>query len=245
MRKLLLVIAIAGFISQASAQVKKVAVIGLSSNTVVRTEGFEDIGLHAMADLFMGKEFNVQQEMVRFRDYLYGDLAELFPFELMTETELAENSDYQAFLNEVNDGALTKVSKLIERAPLDGYTVYQGLPGNKVEALNKCLPEADAYMLVSLTYSISAKMMVNGNGKAGAKAHAQIQLYYKTGKNIMHLTASDMSDQGFVVVAEQVTSNRDKIPAAMQEASDALFETMPDALPKKIKKMKKKLAKIK
>jgi len=244
MKKSLLVVVLLFAVVLSNAQVKKVAIVGLSSNTVVRTDGFEDVGLTALADLFMGKEFNVQNEMVRFRDYLYGDLAEEFPFELVPEETLLANEQYAEFRKEVDESALTKISKLVEREALEGYTVYQGLTKKKIEELSKIFPDADAFMVVPLSYSIASKMMVNGNGKAGAKAQAQIYLYHKSGKNIMRLSSSGMSDQGFVVVAEQITSNRDKIPAAMQEASDDLFEEMPKDLPKRIKKMKRKLSKI-
>jgi len=241
MKKLLLVLTLALSVFYVNAQMNKVAAIAISANKGVTSEGFDDLSLNTMSELFMGQSFNISDELTRFKTYLFNDLAKEFPFEIIEESSIIGNEKFISFKNEYQE---TNIAKLTKRIPLEGYTSILGITKDQREQLSQIIETANAFMIVKLDYTIAAKTMIGGNGKAVGKAHAQIELFLPTGKRIMNLEASGMSDQGFGVVAGQITSNRDLIPQALKEASDQLFVEMKENLPKQIKKMNKKLAKL-
>jgi len=99
-------------------------------------------------------------------------------------------------------------------------------------------------MVVQIDFNIAPKTMIGGNGAAGGKAKASISLYHKSGKRLMYLVASGMSESSIKVVADQIVSSRDDIPGTLSEASVQLYVEMKKKLPAKIKKLEKKLSKI-
>ncbi len=242
MKKLFLVLTLALSVFYANSQVNKVAVVSLSANDGLRTEGFEDVAINTMSDLFMGQDFNITEELEAFQAYLYAELAKEFPFEFMDEATVINNEKFIAWKDAYAETAGAKLSK---RLTYEGYSNYLGLYKKTTEQLSEIFPEADAFMVVELNYTIAAKTMIGGNGAAGGKAKAQISLYHKTGKRIMYVGAMGMSESSLKVVMQQITSNRDEIPSMLKEGSVELYVDMKENLPKKIEKMKKKLAKIK
>ncbi|NOQ25030.1 MAG: hypothetical protein GQ564_06665 [Bacteroidales bacterium] len=242
MRKILLVLTIALSVFYANAQVNKVAVVAISANDGLRTEGFEDIAINTMSDLYMGQDFNITEELEAFKNYLNTDLAKEFPFELMDEATIINNENFISFKDEYAESAGAKLSK---RLSYEGYSQYLGLYKKLTSKLSEIFPEADAFMVIELNYTLAPKAMVAGNGAAGGKAKAKISLYHKTGKRIMALSASGISESSIKVVAGQIVSDRSEIPGTLKEGSEKLYVDMKENLPKKIEKMKKKLSKIK
>jgi hypothetical protein len=242
MKKLFLVLSIALIYFVANSQVNKVAVVAISANDGLRTEGFEDVAINTMSDLYMGQDFNITEELDAFKNYLYNDLAKEFPFSFLDEESVINNEKFIAFKNDYAESATGKISK---RLPYEGYSHYLGLYKKLTKQLSEIFPEADAFMVVDLNYSVSPKTMIGGNGAAGGKAKATISLYHKSGKRIMNISAMGMSEASIKVVAEQIVSDRSEIPGALKEGSEELYVDMKENLPKKIKKMEKKLAKIK
>jgi hypothetical protein len=242
MKKIILVLTLALSVFYANSQVNKVAVVSFSANDGLRTEGFEDVAINTMSDLFMGQDFNITEELEAFKTYLYGELAKEFPFEFIDEASIVNNEKFIAFKNAYAETAGSKLSK---RITYEGYSNYLGLYKKITEQLSEMFPEADAFMVVELNYTVAAKTMIGGNGAAGGKAKAQISLYHKSGKRIMYVGAMGMSESSIKVVMQQITSDRSEIPGMLKEGSDELYVDMKENLPKKIEKMKKKLAKIK
>ena len=183
--------------------------------------------------------------MNKFHDYIYKDLANEFPFQLMEESKVINNEKFIAFRDEFSKGFVAKVGKLHKLIAYEGYTGYPALTKKRVFQLSEMFPEADAFMVVDVRFTIGAKTMINGSGAAGGKAAAKIWMYHKSGKRVMALGAQGMSKKTVKVVAEQIVSDRKEIPEALTEGSEDLYVEMKEKLPKKIKKMKKKLAKIK
>ncbi len=241
MKKLLFVLSLALSVFYANSQVNKVAVVSLSANDGLRTEGFEDVAINTMSDLFMGQDFNITEELEAFKVYLYEELSKEFPFEFIDEATVINNEKFVAFKDAYAETAASKLSK---RITYEGYSNYLGLYKKITEQLSEMFPEADAFMVVELNYTIAAKTMIGGNGAAGGKAKAQISLYHKTGKRIMYVGAMGMSESSLKVVLEQITSDRSEIPGMLKEGSEELYVDMKENLPKKIEKMKKKLSKI-
>ena len=54
MKKTILLLIMAFAMFCAKSQINNVAVVGISSNGVLETEGFTDVAITAMADLFIG-----------------------------------------------------------------------------------------------------------------------------------------------------------------------------------------------
>jgi len=241
MKKIFLVLTLVLTVFYANSQVNNVVVVAISANDGLRTEGFEDIAINTMSDLYMGQDFNITEELDQFKAYLYGDLAKEFPFTLVDEATVINNEKFIAFKDAFAESAAGKLSK---RLPSDGYSHYAGLYKKLTEQLSEIFPEADAFMVVDLNYSVAAKTMIGGNGAAGGKAKADISLYHKSGKRIMFVGAMGMSKSSIKVVVGQIVSDRSEIPGALKEGSEELYVDMKENLPKKIEKMKKKLAKM-
>ncbi len=242
MKKIIMVLTLALSVFYANSQVNNVVVVAISANDGLRTEGFEDIAINTMSDLYMGQDFNITEELDQFKTYLFGDLAKEFPFTLVDEATVINNEKFIAWKDAFAESAAGKISKSL---PCEGYSEYSGLYKKLTVQLSEIFPEADAFMVVDLHYSISAKTMIGGNGAAGGRAQAKISLYHKTGKRIMYVGATGMSESSIKVVMQQITSDRSEIPGMLKEGSDELYVDMKENLPKKIEKMKKKLAKIK
>jgi|GEM_PF-2893908 len=225
----------------ASAQLNNVAVIALSANDGIRTEGFEDVAINTMSDLFMGQEFNINEELEKFKTYLFNELATEFPFILIEEETILSNEKFIVFKDAFAESTTGKVSK---RIPFEGYSHYLGLYKKPTTELSEIFETADAFMVVQIDFNIAPKTMIGGSGAAGGKAKASISLYHKSGKRLMYLVASGMSESSIKVVAEQIVSSRDDIPGTLSEASEQLYVEMKEKLPTKIKKLEKKLSKI-
>lgn len=236
---MMLALVLAFFI--ANSQVNKVAVVAISANDGLRTEGFEDIAINTMSDLFMGQDFNITEELEAFKNYLYTDLAKEFPFEFIDEATVINNEKFISFKDAYAESGAGKLSK---RLPYEGYSHYLGLYKKLTGELSEFFPEADAFMVVELAYTIAPKTMIGGNGAAGGKAKAIISLYHKTGKRLMVVDAQGISESSIKVVAGQIVSDRSEIPGTLKEGSEKLYVDMKENLPKKIEKMKKKLTKI-
>lgn len=241
MKKIFLVLTLALSVFYTEAQMNKVAVVGISANNEISTVGFDDLTLNQIQGIFTSTEFNIDEELARFKEYLLNDLSKEFPFEIIDEASVINNKSYIAFKDAYQDKLFVKLAK---RSPAEGYASLQGFTKSQLDSLSDMFESANAFMVVRLDYNIGAKTMINGNGKAGAQASVDIELWLPSMKRIMRLSAKGMSDVGFTVVAQQITSNRDKIPQALKEASDELFVEMKENLPKRIKKMNKKLAKL-
>ena len=241
MKKLLFVLSLALSVFYANSQVNNVAVIAITANDGLRTEGFEDVAINTMSDLYMGQDFNITEELEAFKTYLYGDLAKEFPFEFIDEATIINNEDFVAFKNTYAESAAGKISK---RLPYEGYSEYCGLYKKLTTQLSEIFPETDAFMVVEINFSVAPKTMIGDNGAAGGKAKATISLYHKSGKRIMNLGAMGMSESSVKVVAGQIVSDRSEIPGMLKEGSKELYVDMKENLPKKIKKMEKKLLKI-
>ena len=99
-------------------------------------------------------------------------------------------------------------------------------------------------MIVNLNYTIEPKAFIAGSGKAKAEAFVSIEVYLANGKMIMDLEATGESKMGLAVVAQEIVTNMKKIPDALQEASDDLYVQMNKVFLKKIKRLKKKLARL-
>lgn len=241
MKKILLVLTLALSIFYAEAQMNKVAVVGISANNEIKTVGFDDLTLNEIQGVFMSTEFNIDEELARFKDYFFNELSKEFPFEIIDEASIINNENYIAFKDAYQDKLFVKLAK---RTPAKGYASLQGFTKSQLDSLGQMFESAKAFMVVRLDYNIGAKTLINGNGKAGGLATVHVELWLPTMKRIMHLNAKGMSKIGFTVLAQQITSNRDKIPQSLKEASDELFVEMKENLPKQIKKMNKKLAKL-
>ncbi|MCD4832426.1 MAG: hypothetical protein K8R31_01420 [Bacteroidales bacterium] len=241
MKKLLFVLSLALSVFYANSQVNNVAVIAISANEGLRTEGFEDVAINTMSDLYMGQDFNITEELETFKTYLYTDLAKEFPFELMDEATVINNEKFVAFKDSYAESAGGKISK---RLPYEGYSHYLGLYKKLTGQLSEIFPEADAFMVVEINFTLAPKTMVGESGAAGGKAKANISLYHKSGKRIMYVGAMGISESSIKVVAGQIVSDRSEIPGTLKEGSEKLYIDMKESLPKKIKKMEKKLLKI-
>lgn len=241
MKKLLLVLTLALSVFYVNAQMNKVAVVGITSNNEVSTVGFEDLTINQIQGIFSSTEFNIETEAARFKEYLFSELSKEFPFEFIDEATIINNEKYIAFKDAYQDKLFVKLSK---RTPAEGYASISGFTRTQLDSLSQMFESANAFMVIKLDYNLGAKTLINGNGKAGGMATVHIELWLPNMKRIMVLNAKGMSNVGFTVIAQQITSNRDKISQSLKEASDQLFVDMKENLPKQIKKMNKKLAKL-
>ena len=61
------------------AQLNNVAIISFSTYYGLRTENFTDVTINSMPDIYLGKDFNINDEMNKFKTFLFEDLSKEFP----------------------------------------------------------------------------------------------------------------------------------------------------------------------
>jgi hypothetical protein len=228
-------------ISIAKAQNLKVAVISLSSNREVTTSGFQDLTIKF--GLTNGDVFKVNDELERFKAYVFTDLAKEFPFRLLDEKKITENAIFQSYKTRM-------IPKILGIDPMDSRLTYQGYSGvsgltkKNMDSLVLMIDSLNAAMTITVDYMIAAKAMLGNTGTAGAQAKAEICLWLPSGKRLMRLGGIGYSNISYKIALGQIVSDRTNIPEALKEASEALMKDLKENLPGQVKKLSKKLEKL-
>ncbi|MDR1864591.1 MAG: hypothetical protein LBR08_03370 [Bacteroidales bacterium] len=225
------------------AQVKAV-VASVTANRTLYTAGFTDVSINVIG--MVSDRFNVQTEVSKVKDFIYSELSKDFPFTLIPESDFLANTSFQEHVASVKNNAFVNATKAVnDRVGVDGY-LYTVVKSDVAKALECFSAESvNAVMVIAVDCYLAPKVLIGGNGSALAKIKVTVSLWNKDYKVLMDVSAESSSEQTFGIAAGQIVSNREKIPDALAEASDAVFKNMKESMPKAIKKFEKKLSKYK
>jgi hypothetical protein len=224
-------------------EIEKVAIISVYGNEKFETDWREstlEIGTFNI-ELAEGKKFSASTELQNVKNLLLNDLKDEFPFTFADEKVVTENSTYQSY----EPGTSSPKDDI--SIPSEGYKILSNLLKNNIYDLFNMLPDdIDAIMVVSLNFSLTRDNLAVNSGIGGAKGQATIfiKMYNSDGKKIFHLSRVGLSSAKVKVRLNKVPEKEyAKIPELMNEATQDLYDEIIAKLPKRIKKMHKKLAK--
>jgi hypothetical protein len=240
MKKIALTLLLTACISISFAQeLKKVAVISIMANKDFTTSWVEASITKAVFEAAGAVEtFSTENELDRYKSLLFNDLQKEFPFEFLSEASVLENADYKNFEAAIGN---TMGGELVASP---GYKQAVKLTDKEVEKLTAIFPEADGFALLVFSFDLQPNTLAlnSGMGKANGQATMAMSVFDKQGKKVLKVNNSTLSKKGVKVAMNKVPEKDfEKIPDAIREASDLLFDEIKASLPKDIQKMYKKI----
>lgn len=245
MKKLLFTCLLFSFIINVQSQeIKKVAVISISTNSSFDTDWRKGVEIKGwnIKELTVGTaQFSPSDQLTKYKNLLFDDLAKELPFALEEESKILNIEAYKEFdphkENENLDGI--EVS--------DGYRFHSKLMKKNIVEMFEFLPDdIDAVMIYAVGFSLRLDNIAANTGMGGAFANAGLlmEVYDREGSKILNVWDIE-SSKGKVKVKLNKVPEKEyiKIPGLINEASDNLYGGIMEKLPKKIDKMYKKLAK--
>jgi hypothetical protein len=226
------------------AQLKNVALIALSSDKKISTQEISATDVNLVMDLANKDKFDLEKTLEAFRIEFYDNLRKEFPFPILDHEKVVNNEKFKGLVADSQNGNFA--SLLASRISSPGYANYT-LISKKLtpEFLNAFSADGvDAFMYVTLDYGFAAKLLIQGTGTCNIMATATMTIYNSKSKLIFIIKSQGTSDTAVKVAAGNVVAGSEKMPEMLKEASDKLFIDIKNDLPKRIKKMEKRLAKL-
>ncbi|MCF8297280.1 MAG: hypothetical protein K9J13_07040 [Saprospiraceae bacterium] len=243
MKKSLVVISalmIFGFHS-AVAQINNVAVISVWANRSVDASEFGGLSM-AIEHLSKDDNFKLDHLLARVHDELFTAYAKEFPFKLIDEKTILETDGY--------NGIMDNVTLKFQEWQVTTYGDYLAVESrspirntNAIEDALKLYKDADGVMVVILDYKLKKKQEMMGFGTAVVEAYVNIQLFNKEGKSILKIKERAESDDKFKFAMGGGVFETDEIQKLCDQSTTNLLKDMYDILPKRLAKMKKRMAK--
>ncbi|WP_426671328.1 hypothetical protein ACPPVU_08835 [Mucilaginibacter sp. McL0603] len=223
------------------AQDKKVAVVTFYVNKKVDVAEFGAAAYAAENKLLADSSFNLAPLLKNFHTQFSESYSKAFPFQLLPEDEVVNNSAYKAFIpvGVASDGLLD-VKKFTIVIP--GYKVLiEKLMGHQNEKeMLKIFNQADGVMDVSIYFKL-VKIGFGGMGVVKAEAIANIALFNKSGDLVFSVDESAKSSGVSPLVAGIPVMTAEKILPMCESAMTELMSDLQKDMPKMVKKADKKL----
>ncbi len=236
---LFIVLFLAGF-----AQVEKVILISFWADRQMDPGDFGSGLTASIATLTEDEDFNTQKYVDDFYKIFTENYQEKFPFEMMDESLILEAEGYENILDDVTlRYPENRISTVNNFQPI----IYQTIIRNKsaIPKAFEMVPEADLVMIVQLGFRLVKKMQIAGFGTGAIYAYTYISGVGKDGKLYLKINEGAQSDNTFKFALGGAVFDTKEIQALCDEAVKNLFSEMEDILPKRIKKMEKKLKRFK
>ncbi|MFY0671980.1 MAG: hypothetical protein JXQ87_01165 [Bacteroidia bacterium] len=225
---------------------KKVA---LATFWVSKHIGFEQLGenaglLAAIASLSEDPNFNLQPVLDNFYETFTTDYAEQFPFDLVDESVVLENPDYQAYEGRFNESEDEDAGKLLQRfltpktyKPLQ-ESLFKGEKSNQMQMVEMFKDVADGVMFVSMGYDFVKKPVPF---TAGIQAYVQIKIWNKEGKRVLTIREVGTSKKSVAIVGGVPIMKPEQLLPLCESASEKLVADLSKKIGKMSKKADKKL----
>lgn len=247
--KLIIVLLSVFAITQVQAQRKKVAVVTFY---VSKHIDFDALGGGAalasgIASLSEDPKFDLTSVLKNFHDVFFNEYAKVFPFDLVPESEVLSNEEYQNYVSNWGETEDAERSKLMQQ-----YITYEGYkPLIETSSLgNKALKAAsnharmleifkgkvDGVMFVYLDYGFVKKSM---GLAAGIQAFVRMKIWNTEGEKVFKINELATSKKSVPMVAGVPLMKVDELLPLCESASEELVED----LGKRIKKIASKSAK--
>jgi hypothetical protein len=242
MKKILILSAICSIllITGSYAQTKKVAVVTFY---IVKQIDVSDFGTAntaaAVARLGDDPGFNLAPVLKKFHDQFFEEYAKNFPFGLLPENQVINNSLYKDFIPD--GGAVSDILKVDANLPAQGYKVILPLKRSDNEKnLLKIFDQCDGVMKIYIDFDLEKKGF-GGVGIAKVNAHANIILFNKNGEKVFSLKEEALSKISGAIITGIPFITPEKVLPLCESAMDELMVALQKDLPEKVKKADRKL----
>lgn len=224
--------------SFAVAQKKKVAVFTFYANKMVE---FNELGagfdflLQDILQLRDDPNFNLTPILNTYHDNFFNDYSKEFPFELLPESEVLNNADYQNFTPKFDVKNYDAANYLMH----GNYKyIYEGFMGqaNEVAMSKMFADKADGVMFVYVNFAFEKGFGIGSTMTIKMRATTRVALYNKTGEKVFAFYENERSKKTGVMVGGVPVVKPEKI---LPMCESALQELMGD-LRKRIAKIVKK-----
>ena len=238
MKKIFLLIVMSAFCMQLSAQ-KKVALVNFSVNKEIAPGDFgTNAGLVSeITVLAANNNFDLQPVFDNFYEAFNEDFATGFPFDLLPESDVLNNSEYRAYAPQY-DKEVYVLSK-------QGYKILSkpllGIGKRDKEAMSAIFgSSADGILMVFIGFELE-KVAVMGVGVVKIKATFNMICYDKQGKKVFDINEKGVSKQSLPLVAGIPIMDKDKVQPMCENAAEILLEELKGTLKKVVAKSGKNL----
>lgn len=220
------------------SQKKKIAVVTFYANKMV---AFDELGigvdviLRDVLDLRDNPNFNLNPILQQYHDNFFNDYSKELPFDLLPESEVFNNSAYQAFQPKFDLSNYDAKNYLM----YDKYKyIYEGLGGqaNEVAVAKLFADKVDGVLFVNIDFAMEKGFGIGGTATVKMRATTRMALYNKSGKKVFAFSESERSKKTAVMVNGIPVIKPEKI---LPMCESALTELMGD-LKKRIAKIMKK-----
>lgn len=227
----------------AQQQINKVAVISFFTSKQIDASEVSGIAT-LIAKISKDPSLNLDSAMSMFYGSWKNDFQAKFPFEFIAEPTVVNNPQYPTLM----DGSTQFYSPEYVLTPDSlKYIPINGIaPFRNTDAIKKSfevIKEADAVMVVFLSFSIMKKTEIYGFGTAKVRAYANIQLFDKASDPLLKLKEAAVSTNSFQYALGGAILDVADIQPLCMEATKNLLLDLNKTLPSKLEKLKKKLGK--
>lgn len=237
MKKITLLCLVLLTVATGFAQRKKVAVVTFYADKQV---GLSDVGLEGVSlvtDLMNDPNFNLQPLINQYHDKFFNQYAKKFPFDLVDETTVTTNADYQAFKPVFKAGF--EETRYVT-AP--GYkAIDQNVGKSNEQAMLKAFPDVDGVMFVYLNFELMKGFGVGGTATTKMRVYTNITLYNKKGDKVFAINEGENSKKTGMMVGGVPVMKPEKLLPMCESALTELMGDLEKRLTKIIDKSAKKL----
>ncbi len=231
----LLCMLVFAFSVSANAQKKKVAVVTFYADKMIDFTNLEIGGeelLKNVLDLRDNPNFNLAPMLEQFHSNFFNEYSKSLPFDLLSEKEVTEDPEYQAFVPKYEMSKYQANNYLV----YPGYKyIYEGMNGKyNEEGIAKALADkADGVMFVYIGFGFEKGFGIGKTMTLKMRATTRMALYNKKGEKVFAFSEGENSKKTGVMVKGLPVISPSKI---LPMCESALTELMGD-LDKRIKKI--------
>ena len=238
MKKIFLIFLATSLISSSFGQMNKVALVSFYANKQIDASDFTGIGV-AIQMLAKDSNFNLQPIIEKFKGKLYSELASEMPFEFVPDEKIINNDRYKSLSANFNP----PLGKFYYTSPKG----YDFLPNSKkyLDSLFWAFEDEniDGLMFIDVNYKLNKQFEAMGFGTAKVIATVLITIYNKKKKRVFYMPVFQPSDNKLKFALGGSALEAEKILPLCEETTDKCYMRMKEKLPRKLAKMKKKMAK--
>lgn len=234
---------------------KKVALTTISVNRTIDFSELNDNAatVAAIVEMSNDEDFNLQPVLDKFKSALLEEWVPQLPIDLIPESEVIGNPEYQNFQtvrydptdkNDIN-------SKLFGSVLLpEGYKYMTQCIGiiksKKIVAtadetrILKVFPTADGVLFAELSFAFVPKVAIGGMGTAKIDARVLLTLFNKEGKVVMRVYEKAASKKSVALIKGVPVIDKKSIVPMCNQAAEKIIGDLNKRLPKLTKKLKKR-----
>mgnify|MGYP006350458427 CR=1 FL=1 len=243
MKKLTTICLLVLTFSTAIAQKKKVAVVTFYANKMVE---FNELGagfdflLQDILQLRDDPNFNLTPILNTYHDNFFNDYSKEFLFELLPESEVLGNAEYQNFTPKFDVKNYDAANFLMH----SNYKyIYEGFMGqaNEVALAKMFADKADGVMFVYVNFAFEKGFGIGSTMTIKMRATTRVALYNKSGEKVFAFYENERSKKTGVMVGGVPVVKPEKILPMCESALQELMGDLRKRIAKIVKKSEVKL----